>query len=346
MDKKQRILITGASGTVGSALLEQLMDYRERFKITVFDKDTKRVRRKLRPYNHIITCVYGDITDPLDVEKACIGQDAVIHLAAVIPPLADKNTSLAYRVNVLGTRNVIEALETYSPGAFLIFASSISVYGDRLKDPGIKVGDTLQGSHSDYYAQTKIEAEAIVRQSRLDWSIFRLSAVTGVGNHKISPIMFHVPLDTSLEIVTPEDTARAFLHALHKKTWLLCKIFNLSGGADCRISYRDFLKRSFSLYGLGKLNFPPKAFAERNFHCGYYLDGDELDDLLHFRRDTLESYFHKLKVGIPGLQRFLTGIFRPAIKQTLLNKSEPLKALKNKNLGLIQRFFGDPAPSI
>ena len=345
MNTRQRILITGASGTVGSALLEQIMDYESRYDVTVFEMDTGANRRKFKKYTGRITCIFGDITDPQALETACREKDAVIHLAAVIPPLADKNKSLAYRVNVLGTRNLIEALETYSPGAFFLYASSISVYGDRLHDPEIKVGDPLIPSDGDYYAQTKIEAEAIIRNSRLDWSIFRLTAIMGDKNHKISPIMFHVPLETKMEIATPQDTGRAFLHALNKKAQLLGRTFDLSGGERCRIVYRDFLKRSFSLYGLGKLNFPNHAFADRNFHCGYYMDGDSLEEILNFRRDDLNSYFYRVKMSIPNIQRFFTGLFRPSIKFALLNRSEPLKAFHSRNYALIKRFFGEPFPA-
>ena len=345
MNKKKRILITGASGTIGTELLEQIMDYENHYDVTVFDIDNKSNRRKFKKYKERIQCIFGDITDPLAIEKACMDQDAVIHLAAIIPPLADKNTSLAYRVNILGTRNLVEGLETYSPGAFVLYASSISVYGDRIQDPEIKVGDPLIPSEGDYYAQTKIEAEAIIRNSKLDWSIFRLTAIMGSNNHKISPIMFHVPLETKMEIATPRDTARAFLHALGKKGELLARTFDLSGGERCRILYREFLKKSFSLYGLGKLNFPNHAFAKRNFHCGYYLDGDILENILNFRRDDLESYFYSVKMSIPSIQRFFTKLFRPSIKLALLNRSDPLKARHSRNYALLKRFFGEPIRS-
>lgn len=342
MENIKRILITGASGTVGSALLKQILKEHDDYEITLFDMDKPQIRRKLEKYKGKINRIYGDITNPADVEAACMYQDAVIHLAAIIPPLADRKMGLARRVNVEGTNNIIRALEIYSPGAFLCYTSSISVYGDRLEQPEIKVGDPLKCSEGDYYAQTKIDAEALVRESRLDWTIFRLTAIMGARNHKISPLMFHMPLDTLIEIATPEDTARAFMHAINKKSLLIGKTFNLSGGKDCRTTYKQFLKRSFTLFGLGKLNFPANAFAKRNFHCGYYMDGDELENILNFRKDTIESYFMTVKRAIPGIQRFLTKIFRPAIKSSLLRKSDPLKALRKKNISLIYRFFGNP----
>jgi nucleoside-diphosphate-sugar epimerase len=294
----------------------------------------------LNKYRSKIDLQWGDITNIDDVEKVCMNKDVVIHLAAIIPPLADKKPGLAKRVNIDGTKNMIASLELFSPGAFLLYASSISVYGDRIDNPDIRVGDELKSSDGDYYAITKLETEAAIRASRLEWSIFRLTFISGVKNHKISPLMFHQPLPTQLELATPEDTARAFIRAIEKKYALMGKTFNLGGGENCRIRYDKFLARMFNIYGLGKVNFPKNAFARKNFHCGFYMDGDILENILHFRQDSVESYFSRVKNSIPKIQRFFTKIFCPAIKRSLLNQSEPLKAIKKNNLLLIYRFFG------
>ena len=54
---------------------------------------------------------WGDITDPDSVAQAVAGQECILHLAAIIPPLTEQNPDLAHRVNVQGTHNVIEAAE-------------------------------------------------------------------------------------------------------------------------------------------------------------------------------------------------------------------------------------------
>ena len=41
------------------------------------------------------------------------------------------------------------------------------------------------------------------------------------------------------------------------------KVFNLAGGPSCRTSYEEFLGINFRMNGLGKVDFPPKTFAER-----------------------------------------------------------------------------------
>ncbi|MBN2781393.1 MAG: NAD(P)-dependent oxidoreductase [Candidatus Marinimicrobia bacterium] len=336
-----RILITGASGTIGSALLKQLGEQSERHDITVFDIETRQSRRLFSSYQNRIKIFFGDITRQDDVDAACSDQDVIIHLAAIIPPLADRYPDLARRVNVDGTRHVLSAMQRLSPGAFLCYASSIAVYGDRIKDPEIRVTDPLQVSQGDAYAESKIATEALIRNASVDWTIFRLTAIMGVKNHKVSGIMFHMPLNTPLEIATPEDAARAFLHAIENRALLTKKVFNLGGGPLCRIRYHEFIQRSFRLFGLGKLNFPALAFARKNFHCGYYLDGDELENILHFRRDTIESYFSRIKRSVPEIRKWFTYMFCIAIKRHLLRLSEPWKALRTKDSTLIRRFFGE-----
>lgn len=321
---KKSVLLTGASGTVGFEVLKQLVET-DKYSITVFDKKTKAAVKKLQKYSDKVELIYGDITVAKDVEKIAINKDVVIHLAAIIPPLADDNPQLAARVNTGGTKLLIKAFEQYSPEAFFIYSSSISVYGDRLKSPFIKVGDALIPSKGDEYAKTKIAAEDLLKKSNLDYTIFRLAAI--MGGHKMSKLMFHQPLDTSLEIATPRDTARAFVKAIPKQKQLSKKVFNLGGGENCRTTYKDFLARSFAIYGLGSFNLPPKAFAEKNFHCGFYTDGDELDDLLNFRKDSLADYFAAEKANFSAIKKFGASLFRKPIKWYLLKQSEPYSIL-------------------
>lgn len=336
MKKKYSVLLTGASGTIGLEVLKQLLKKPE-FKVTVFDKKTRMSIRKLTPLKDKVKLIYGDITHEDDLKLVVNNLDYVIHLAAIIPPVADDNPELAQKVNIEGTRSLIRLLEHHSPHAFLIYSSSISVYGDRLKNPYISVTDPLEPSPGDEYAITKIAAEQIIKNSKLDWSIFRLAAI--MGGHTMSKLMFHQPLNTSLEIATPQDCAQAFVNAIGKQKQLSKRIFNLGGGESCRISYDQFLKRSFQIFGLGTFEFPNKAFAEKNFHCGFYEDGDELEGILHFRDHSLEDYFDMEKSKISPIRKFVTTIFRKPIKFFLLNQSEPYKAFRENDEELIQHFF-------
>lgn len=333
---KKRILLTGASGTVGYEVLKQLIE-KDIYEVTVFDVENKISKKKFSALPQKFEIVFGDITNEADVEKVSKNKDVVIHLAAIIPPLADENPALAEKVNVKGSELLIKNIEKHSPNAFFIYSSSISVYGDRLKNPDIKIGDTLLPSEGDEYAKTKIKTEEILQNSKLRWSIFRLAAI--MGNHKISKLMFHMPLETSVEICTPEDTGRAFVHAIEKENELQNKIFNLGGGEQCRLKYRDLLTKSFEIFGMGKLNFPDKAFAEKNFHCGNYVDGNNLEEILHFRKDNLQDYFKKVESGVNPFVKIITKLVNPMVKKKLLKVSEPYEAYQKKDTTMMKRFF-------
>ena len=331
-----RVLLTGASGGIGSEVLKQLY-LSKKYTISVFDIKTPESVKIFSAYSNEIEIIFGDISKLEDIKAACIGKDIVIHLAAVIPPVADEQPKLAHKINVLGTENLVRLLEQYSPEAFLFYSSSISIYGDRVANPNIKITDALIPSEGDEYAKTKIRTEKLIEKSKLNWSIFRLCAV--MGNHKVSKLMFHQPLNTSFEIATLEDTARAFVNAIEKRTELSKRIFNLGGGEKCRTSYEQFLKTSFKINGLGKLDFAPKSFADKNFHCGFYQDGDDLENIIHFRRDTLESFFKKEKEKVSLIQKTFVVIFKRLIKYYLQKQSEPLQAYKTNDSKAIQHYF-------
>jgi nucleoside-diphosphate-sugar epimerase len=335
----KRVLLTGASGTVGKEVLSQLYENRGEIEITVFDIESKKTRSLYDKFKKNIEVVYGDISDKKDTRKVCENKDIVIHLAAIIPPQADKFPELAEAVNIRGTKNIIECIEELSPEAYLIYSSSISVYGDRNTNPWIKTSDKLIPSDRDEYARTKIEAENIILDCKLNWTIFRLTAIMGTDNHKPSSLMFHMPLDTQLEIATPKDTGRAFVNALSHLDELSKKIYNLGGGEQCRISYKDFLTRSFEIFGLGRLDFHDNSFAKRNFHCGYYEDGNILNEILDFRRDTIEDYFKNLKKSISPVRKITTSVFGKIIKHSLQKQSDPLEAIITNNKPEIEHFF-------
>jgi len=336
-----KILITGASGTVGIETIKKILVSYPNAGVTVFDLPSKKNKNILNKFSNSIKIVYGNIINYEVVEKVCAEKDFIIHLAAIIPPLADELPQLAYNVNVIGTENIIKAIKNISPKTKLIYSSSISVYGDRISNPMIKVEDLLTPSDRDEYAKTKIQAEELIQQSGIDWTIFRLSAIFGYNNHKISKIMFHMPLNTPIEITTAEDTGRAFANAINNFEKLNKRIFNLGGGENCRIEYRKFLSTSFNLYGLGKVKFPGLAFATHNFHCAYYADGIDLENILHFRKDTIDTYFKNVGKKVQPSKKFFSKIFSNVVQSSLLKKSEPYRAVKKGITVDITHYFSE-----
>lgn len=339
--EKTTILLTGAGGNIGREVVEILAARNRRYRLRVFDLDTPKNREFFDRYEDQIEIYFGDITKPESLIDATKGVDVVLHMASIIPPLAHDNPTLAHNVNVGGTRDITEVLKEQSPNAFIVMASSVATYGDRLLNPFIKVGDPLIPAEGDTYAETKIEMEGIIQESGLRWAIYRLAAIMGAGNHNAPKLMFRMPLAQIMEICTPRDTARAFVNTLEHIDEVEGRIFNLGGGADCTTTYAEFLASNFEIYGLAPLDFPSHAFAQKNFHCGYYEDGIELENILHFRKDTLQDYYAMVKANTPWLQRVATKAISKMVKSYMLSKSEPYKAWVEQDEEAMKLYFRD-----
>jgi nucleoside-diphosphate-sugar epimerase len=293
----------------------------------------------LHPYAAQAEILWGDLRNPEDARRAVAGVDVVLHIAAIIPPVADHRPRLAQQVNVEGTRNILAAMQGQARPARLVYTSSISVYGDRIAAPFIRVGDPLRPSEGDEYARTKIAAEELVRASGQAWSIFRLCGIL-TPRLKIQPLMFHMPLATPLEWCHAADAGLALVNAVECPA-VDGQIFNLGGGESCRMIARDFLRLMLPIFGVSPAALPIYAFATRNFHSGYYADGDRLDALLRFRRKTLVDYLADLRAGISPLNRALVNLIpRALIRGYFERMSEPLRAIRENNQALIERFYG------
>lgn len=340
---KKRILVTGAAGAVGTEVLKELCKTAGHLEVRAFDLPGKKSRKILKPFKNIIEFIGGSVEDASALNEAVRDVDLVIHLAAVIPPLADEYPELAGRVNVWGTHNVVEAMKRYAPDAFLLYSSSVSVYGDRVNNPWIAVGDTLKPSDGDMYGGSKVTAEKLVENSGLDYSIFRFTGIMSPGqvtSGRIDPMLFHMPLNTSLELATTRDCGFAMARAIYHLGDLKGRTFNLSGGEACRVEYRELLSRTFDVLGMDFSKLDENAFATRNFHCGFFKDSDELEQILHFQRDSVETYLQWISETMPRWRRIVVSLVRKRAIRFLLSKSDPMNALKAGNEILIRRFFG------
>lgn len=336
---KKTILLTGATGSVGSEALRELIRQQNRYHIRIFSLDTPQERKIVQPFSAQVEVVWGDLRNPTEVLRAVRGVDVVLHVAAIIPPLADHHPQLVYDVNVGGTSNILAAMRAQKQPPRLIFTSSISVYGDRVDDPFIRVGDPISPSVGDEYARTKIRAEEMVQASGMAWSIFRLCGIL-TPTLKIQPLMFHMPLETALEWCHNSDAGLALVNAIENKA-INGKIFNLGGGDTCQIKARDFIHTTLPLYGLNPKILPEYAFATQNFHSGYYTDSQILNDLLRFQRKSLSEYFSDARKSISPLRKTLFKMIPHGIvRKYLEGLSEPLRAIRENNQKMIARFYG------
>ncbi|WP_445166666.1 NAD-dependent epimerase/dehydratase family protein [Mycolicibacterium sp. Dal123E01] len=213
------VLVTGAFGLVGSATVKQLVSAGRR--VVATDLETEATRKAAAELPSGVQVRWADLTDPAAVETllAEVSPAAIIHLAAVIPPLCYAKPQLAYKVNVGATANLVKAAEAQAKPPRLVQASSIAVYGPRnpYTNPDVLTAQTPVNPQ-DNYGMHKVEAEGIVRASNLEWVILRLGGVlTTEPNLGMDPnlIFFEgvLPTDGRLQTVDVRDVAFAFAAA-------------------------------------------------------------------------------------------------------------------------------------
>ncbi len=309
-----KILLTGATGNVGGHVLPLLLERGHTVRCLVFDSQNER--KLVNAWKHQPEVVWGDIRDAGVVEQAVGGVEAVIHLAAIIPPMTDQNPRLAYGVNVTGTRNLVEAAGRQAQRVKFIFTSTYDVYGNtQAQTPPRKV--TLPVNPQEEYARHKVEAEQLIRESNVDWCIFRLaSAIPVEMSTKYQSMMFDVPLDDRLEYIHPADAALALCNAVeHAEVW--GKVMHLGGGPRCQLRERDVVQGAFEAIGIGAL--PEEYFNTEHYYTDW-LDTEESQRLLQYQRYTFDDHLVGLKRSL-GWQLHAIRIFRPLIRYFLLRQS-------------------------
>jgi nucleoside-diphosphate-sugar epimerase len=105
-----RVVVTGGLGTIGRRLLPELLEAGH--EVTCFEVPTRANQRAGRHFSGV-RMQFGDIRSPEEVGAVLRGPgacEAVIHLAAILPPLAETLPERAQDVNVGGTRVLLDAM--------------------------------------------------------------------------------------------------------------------------------------------------------------------------------------------------------------------------------------------
>ncbi len=317
-----KVLLTGAFGNVGASALDELA--RQGHTVRCFDLRTpaneRAARARQREHGGQIEIAWGDLRRPGDVAAAVHGQDVVAHLAFIIPKLSatgfesENRPEWAREINVGGTRHVIEAMQSQSSPARLLFTSSYHVFGrtQHLPPPRTALDPVDPIEH---YSRHKVECEALVRASGLAWTIFRLAAALPLALRP-DPGMFDLPLDNRIEFVHTRDVGLAIANGVsNAAVW--GRLLLIGGGPRCQYVYRQLVERNLEAMGIGML--PDAAFNTTPYPTDW-IDTAESQGLLRYQRSDLDDYVAEMKAKL-GLRRHVVRLIRPLARRWLLTKS-------------------------
>ena len=300
---KITVFLTGATGTMGFAGLQELLKFPERYHIRVLARDSKKNRKLLALYGDRIEVIWGDLCRYEDVLRGVSGSDIVLHVGGMVSPQADYRPEATRKINLGAAENIRNAvLAQGERQPRVVYVGSVAQMGDR-REPlhWGRAGDPVCVSAYDHYGITKVLAERILTDSGIrKWVSLRQSGILYPGIlRNYDPIMFHVPLRGVLEWATVEDSGRLLERVCRPEVpeefWN--RYYNIGSGNDYRITNYEFeclLLEAIGCPAPEKI-FEAKWFATRNFHGMWYLDGDVLEDYLHFRANIpVREYFEQM----------------------------------------------------
>ncbi len=259
-----KVFITGGGGFLGYRLALKLLGrgtlsdsagvQRTIERITVFDTAfPPSTDPRLR-------VVKGDVSSPASLAEAIEPETAsVFHLAAVVSGGAEADFDLGYRVNLDGTRALLEHCRRLARPPRLVFASSVAAFGGILPDV---LDDSTTPNPQTSYGTQKVIGEYLVtdftRKGYIDGRSLRLPTIvvrpgkpnlaassfaSGIIREPLNGQLSECPVDpaeTGVWLLSPGRVVDAFVHAheLASSAWGVNRVVNLPG---ITVSVHDML---------------------------------------------------------------------------------------------------------
>ena len=242
-----KVLITGATGFLGKYVVEELKN--NGYQVVAFGRNEK-IGKALIDSN--VEFFKGDIENKEDLLRAFQGCSAVIHAAALSTVWGKWNNF--YKVNVLGTRNIVEICEKQD--LKLVFVSSPSIYAGAKDQLDVKENEAPKENNLNFYIKSKIMAENIIKNSKLNYMIIRPRGLFGIGDTSIIPRLLDlnkkmgIPLfadgKQKVDVTCVENVAYALRLALENEKYSR-QTYNITN--DEPIEFKEILTLFFNELG-------------------------------------------------------------------------------------------------
>jgi nucleoside-diphosphate-sugar epimerase len=286
-----RVLITGGTGHLGIGVCRAFVKDGFNVRLLCHKKQGKSLGSDLE-------IVWGNITQPDSVKQALNGVDAVVHMAGLVQPLTEAKPELATRVNVEGTRTVVNLIKERAERVPFVFTSSAAVYGPCPDATEPLHPDRTPCNPTSVYAETKLRSENLIKESGIGYVILRLTSVPD-PRRRISDFktqMFTIPLKNRVEFCHADDLALAILNAVKNFDRVEGSTLMIGGGPSQQMLFEDMLRATLNTFGLP---LPPRhKFSEEPFPLHWY-DTTKSQELLKYQHKTLDDYCQDLAGQFP-----------------------------------------------
>lgn len=347
------ILVTGAFGLVGTALVRTLAARGSR--VVATDLDIPANRRAARTSAGAgVEVRWADLTVPHQVRDLLrsVRPRVIVHLAAIIPPVCYQRRGLARAVNVEATATLLDAAAELTTPPRFVLASSIAVYGarnpHRLRE--LLTPDTPVRP-ADLYGAHKAEAEELVRASRLEWVILRLGGVLSVEpmlglDADMLAFEAALPADGRITTVDVRDVAAAFTAAIGTPS--VREVFLIGGDASHRLRQSDIgasIAAASGMPGAIPCGLTGNPDSDADWFATDWMDTGRSQEVLRFQRHSFPEMLAEIR-GRTGVLRFLARPFAPAARWYLGRLSPYRDGSRTfaDPWGAIRARFGDPEP--
>jgi len=348
------VLVTGALGLVGTAVVRRLVEEGRHVVATDLDVPDNRKRARGLLRSGQVEVHWADLTDVGAVDTLVMEVDpgAIIHLAAVIPPVCYTRRNLARMVNVDATKSLVRAASALPSPPRFVLASSVAVYGARNPHRGTALlTATTPVDPCDLYGAHKVEAEQALRSSGLEWVILRLGGVmTPVPRSDVGQDMVYfeglLPVDGRIQTVDVRDVASAFARAT---TTGATKEVLLIGGDDSHRVVQGALGSAMAgamgLVGVLPPGRPGDPDSDRDWFTTDWMDTVRAQEVLSFQHHSLPDMFAETRDEV-GWRRWPLRAAAPIMRAYVRSRS-PYRHRTDVYAdpwGTINRKWGDPSP--
>jgi D-erythronate 2-dehydrogenase len=275
-----KVLITGGGGFLGARLARKLLERGELGGQRIYGITLLDARFPSFLQNPLLRIVEGDVADPGVLDKA-VEKDtaAIFHLAAVVSGAAEADFDLGMRVNLDGTRLLLERLRRCERAPRVVFASSVAAFGGELPEV---LDDATTPRPQTSYGTQKVIGEYLVsdfsRKGTIDGRSLRLPTIvvragkpnaaassfaSGVIREPLNGVMSECPVapETGVWLLSPGRVVDAFIHALElpAEAWGTNRVINLPGITASVAEMLGALRRLAGAAVAGRVAWKPDA---------------------------------------------------------------------------------------